>query len=275
MRYMVILLVGFSLLVSGCNEEKKQTVTKLETLNQKVSYSVGYDIAKNFKENDFELDRNLIMNGYADGLKGTDPRLDQQQMVETMREFQKYMIEYQQKKIAAEKEKNSTAGKEFLAANKSKDGVVTLESGLQYKIISAGSGATPAVSDVVQVNYRGTLIDGTEFDSSYTRGEPVEFPVGRVIAGWTEALQLMPVGSKWQLFIPSELAYGGQGIGNVIEPNSVLLFEVELLKIVSDQPEVAAPAAEPAAEAAAAVVPAETDAPVVEAATTEAAPQHK
>lgn len=147
--------------------------------------------------------------------------------------------------MAKKLEENSAAGQAFLAANKVKPDVVTLESGLQYKVLTAGSGKTPSASDVVQVHYRGTLIDGTPFDSSYDRGEPVEFPVSRVIAGWTEALQLMAEGAKWQLFIPAELAYGSQEVGGVIEPNSVLLFEVELLKVVDAA---ASPAGDEAAE---------------------------
>jgi FKBP-type peptidyl-prolyl cis-trans isomerase FklB len=128
-------------------------------------------------------------------------------------------------------ETNKKQGDAFLAANKGKEGVVTLPSGLQYKILSAGTGPKPATSDSVVCNYRGTLIDGTEFDSSYKRGQPATFPVGGVIKGWTEALQLMPVGSKWQLFVPSELAYGERGTGADIGPNAVLIFEVELLSI--------------------------------------------
>ncbi len=232
MRLLIVLLVGLGLMLVGCNEEKKKPVPKLETLQQKVSYSIGYDVSKNFKENNFVLDFDLLNAGLQDGNSGAAAMLDQEQMAATMDEFQQFMIERQQKKITDQSEKNSTAGQEFLAENKTKDGVVTLESGLQYKVLSAGTGNKPTVDDEVQVNYRGTLIDGTQFDSSYDRGEPVAFPVSRVIAGWTEALQLMEVGSKWQLFIPAQLAYGSQAMGNVIEPNSVLIFEVELLKIV-------------------------------------------
>ncbi|MDY0189502.1 MAG: FKBP-type peptidyl-prolyl cis-trans isomerase [Desulfuromonas sp.] len=236
MRLLIVLLVGCGLMLSGCNEEKKKTVSKLETLQQKVSYSIGYDIAKNFKENDFALDFDLLNAGMQDADSGAVAKLDQEQMAATMAEFQQFMVEKQQKKIAGLAEENSAAGQAFLDENKGKEGVVTLESGLQYKILQAGTGSKPTLEDEVQVHYRGTLIDGTQFDSSYDRGEPVEFPVSRVIAGWTEALQLMPVGSKWQLFIPAQLAYGSQAMGNVIEPNSVLIFEVELLNIVGAEP---------------------------------------
>ena len=148
---------------------------------------------------------------------------------------------YQQKKMAemqAEAEQEATlnqqASEAFLAANAEKDGVVVLDSGLQYKVLEAGEGAKPAADDTVEVHYRGTLIDGTEFDSSYARGESITFPVGGVIAGWTEALQLMPVGSKWELYIPSDLAYGPGGTQGVIGPNQALVFEVELLGIEED-----------------------------------------
>jgi len=235
MRVLLVLLLGFVFVLTGCNEEKKKPTPKLETLNQKVSYSIGYDLAKNFKENGFALDLDQLSVGLQDGDNGTAPKLDKEQMTATMNEFQQFVMESQQKKIAQQAEKNSEDGKAFLAENKTKDGVVTLESGLQYKVLKAGSGSKPGIDDVVQVHYRGTLVDGTQFDSSYDRGEPVEFPVSRVIAGWTEALQLMEVGAKWQLFIPAQLAYGSQAMGNVIEPNSVLIFDVELLKIVSSE----------------------------------------
>jgi FKBP-type peptidyl-prolyl cis-trans isomerase FklB len=141
------------------------------------------------------------------------------------------MMTKMQVKQKADGDKNKKAGEAFLAANKKKDGVVTLPSGLQYKILKAGNGAKPTASQTVSCNYRGTLIDGKEFDSSERNGKPAEFPVGQVIKGWVEALQLMPVGSKWQLFIPSDLAYGANGQGQIIGPNAVLIFDIELLSI--------------------------------------------
>ena len=143
-----------------------------------------------------------------------------------------FLQKYTQKAMMAKAEKALKAGEEFLAANAKKDGIKTTESGLQYKIEKEGTGAIPADTSVVRVHYKGTLIDGTEFDSSYKRGEPTEFPVNRVIKGWTEALQLMPVGSKWTLYIPSNLAYGPQGARGAIGPNETLIFEVELIDIV-------------------------------------------
>jgi FKBP-type peptidyl-prolyl cis-trans isomerase FklB len=149
----------------------------------------------------------------------------------TMTALQADMRKKQGEKMQQLAETNKKAGEDFLAANKAKEGVVTLPSGLQYKILTAGNGPKPVVTDSVVCNYKGTLLDNTEFDSSYKRGQPATFPVGQVIKGWTEALQLMPVGSKWQLFIPSDLAYGPRGSAPTIGPNSTLIFEVELLSI--------------------------------------------
>lgn len=248
MRIWMVLLVSSVVALSGCNEEKKNVDVSLDTLSQRVSYSVGYDVAKNFKDNEFNLETALVLAGINDAQNGAEPRLNQEQIAATMAEFQQYMTEQHQKKSEAQAQVNIAEGDAFLAANKLKEGVVTLESGLQYKIITEGTGPKPLAEDIVQVHYRGTLVDGTAFDSSYDRGQPAEFPVSRVIAGWTEALQLMPEGSKWQLVIPSNLAYGEQAMGGVIAPNSVLVFEVELLKVVSDATTSAEPA--PAVEEA-------------------------
>jgi len=153
-----------------------------------------------------------------------------------MTTFRAEMMKKQQAKATEASDTNKQVGQKFLAANKAKEGVVTLPSGLQYKIIKQGDGPKPTASDTVVTNYRGTLIDGTEFDSSYKRGEPATFPVGQVIKGWTEALQLMPVGSKWQLYIPSDLAYGERSPGGEIGPNSTLIFDIELLSIQDNKP---------------------------------------
>jgi FKBP-type peptidyl-prolyl cis-trans isomerase FklB len=234
MRIWIVLLVSSVLALSGCNEEKKNVDVSLDTLSQRVSYSVGYDVAKNFKDNEFDLDMAIVLAGLNDAQNSVEPRLSQEQIAATMTEFQQYMVEQHQKKADAKSQVNVAEGEAFLTANKVKEGVVTLESGLQYKVITEGAGRKPLAEDVVQVHYRGTLTDGTEFDSSYDRGQPAEFPVSRVIAGWTEALQLMTEGSKWQLVIPANLAYGEQAMGGVIAPNSVLVFDVELLKVLSD-----------------------------------------
>jgi FKBP-type peptidyl-prolyl cis-trans isomerase len=175
-------------------------------------------------------------------MAGTKTRLTEDEAKAILNEVQAKVKKQQQEKEQADAAKNKTAGTAFLAANQSKEGVVTLPSGLQYKILTAGTGAKPTATDSVVCNYRGALVDGTEFDSSYKRGKPATFGVSQVIKGWTEALQLMPVGSKWQLFIPADLAYGERGEPRGgIGPNSTLIFDVELMSIVdktkSDKPE--------------------------------------
>jgi FKBP-type peptidyl-prolyl cis-trans isomerase len=173
----------------------------------------------------------LLTRGLKDGLAGGKTLLTDAEAQTVLTDMQKEMRDKQQAKQQAEGAANKKEGEAFLAANKGKEGVVTLPSGLEYKILKAGTGAKPTAGDSVVCNYRGTLINGTEFDSSYKRGQPTTFPVGGVIKGWTEALQLMPVGSKWQLFVPSDLAYGERGAGADIGPDTTLIFEVELLSI--------------------------------------------
>jgi FKBP-type peptidyl-prolyl cis-trans isomerase len=178
-----------------------------------------------------DIDQGMLVQGIKDELSGSKIAMSDKDMETTMTAFQKEMMYKMQAKQKVDVEKNKKDGEAFLAANKKKDGVIALPSGLQYKILKTGDGAKPTASQTVKCHYRGTLIDGTEFVSTYTHGEPAEFPVDGVIKGWVEALQLMPVGSKWQLFIPSDLAYGPNGQGQVIGPDAVLIFEVELLSI--------------------------------------------
>ncbi len=208
----------------------------LTTRKDKVSYALGMNIGSNLgstlKKDSVEVDWNLVSQGLKDSTGGGKTRLTEEEAKAVLTEVQNEIQKQQQEKMKEASEKNKTEGEAFLAANKSKEGVVTLPSGLQYKILTAGTGPKPTATDSVACNYRGTLIDGTEFDSSYKRGQPVTFPVSGVIKGWTEALQLMPVGSKWQLFIPSGLAYAERGAGAQIGPNATLIFEVELLSIV-------------------------------------------
>ena len=203
----------------------------LTTPKDKLSYSIGTDIGKKLKAQSIDVDPAVVSRGIKDAFTGAKPAMTDEEMKSSLTSLQTQMREKQMAMIRELAEKNKKEGEAFLAANKSKEGVVTLPSGLEYKILKAGDGKKPAASDTVECNYRGTLIDGTEFDSSYKRGESATFPVSGVIKGWTEALQLMPVGSKWQLFIPSELAYGERGAGGDIAPNSTLIFEVELLSI--------------------------------------------
>jgi FKBP-type peptidyl-prolyl cis-trans isomerase FklB len=217
-------------LINGCSG-KEQTVAKMESLQDKVSYGIGLRIGKDFKSQQVELNPDLLMKGIEDGLAGAEPLLSDEQIRETMVAFQQEMMEREKTRLEEASVKNAEEGKKFLEENAKKEGVVTLPSGLQYKVITEGSGKQPTSEDTVKVHYRGTLVDGTEFDSSYSRNEPAEFPVGGVIPGWTEALQLMKEGSKWQLVLPPELAYGERGAGPRIGPNATLVFEVELLEV--------------------------------------------
>ncbi len=209
----------------------------LTTRTQKFSYALGMNIGTglggNLKKQSVEFDPNLVSQGLKDAMAGGKTRLTPEEAQTVLNEVLTEVRKEQQEKMQQAGVANNTEGEAFLAENKRKEGVVTLPSGLQYKVLTAGTGPKPTASDSVVCNYRGTLINGTEFDSSYKRGQPATFGVGQVIKGWTEALQLMPVGSKWQLFIPSSLAYGEQGAGGgQIGPNSTLIFEVELLSIV-------------------------------------------
>jgi FKBP-type peptidyl-prolyl cis-trans isomerase len=208
----------------------------LKTAKQKRSYAIGADIGKKvggqLKAQSVELDPAMVARGMRDALSGAKSAMTDEEIRATLTELR---TQLQQKQAAVAQEasaKNKQEGEAFLAANKGKEGVVTLPSGLQYKVLKQGEGKKPSATDTVQCNYRGTLIDGTEFDSSAKHGgAPATFPVNGVIKGWTEALQLMPVGSKYQLFIPSDLAYGDRGMGGSIGPGATLIFEVELVSI--------------------------------------------
>ncbi len=202
----------------------------LKTDKDKQSYAMGMNLGTGLHRNGMTLDPALVARGLKDAQSGGKTAMTDEEVRTTMGQLQNEIKQKMQAKAQELGEKNKKEGEAFLAANKTKDGVVTLPSGLQYKILTEGNGPKPASSDTVTCNYRGTLINGTEFDSSYKRNEPTSFPVTGVIKGWTEALQLMPVGSKWQLFIPSDLAYGDAGRPG-IEPGSTLVFEVELLSI--------------------------------------------
>jgi FKBP-type peptidyl-prolyl cis-trans isomerase FklB len=203
----------------------------LETLQQKASYSFGVDFAKRLKQQGIELDISALNRGIMDAASGNKLALEDGEMSQTKAEYTKKLRAELAKKQQELSAKNLEASKKFLAENAKKEGVVTLDSGLQYKVIKSGDGPTPKPEDTVTTHYRGTLIDGTEFDSSYKRGEPASFQVKGVIRGWTQALLKMKVGDKWELYVPPELAYGNQQRGEVIEPNSTLLFEIELLEI--------------------------------------------
>jgi len=209
------------------------TTLTLKTQREKNSYALGMNIGSGLKKQGAtaSVDPVLVSRGLRDAMSGSKTAMTEDEMRAAL---QQLMTEVRSAQEAKSHQEGATArkdGEAFLAANKSKDGVQSLPDGLQYKILQQGSGPKPTASDTVTVNYRGTLISGKEFDSSYKRGQPISFPVGGVIKGWTEALQLMPVGSKWQLFIPADLAYGDRGAGSDIGPGETLIFDVELLSI--------------------------------------------
>ncbi|MGA2623533.1 MAG: FKBP-type peptidyl-prolyl cis-trans isomerase [Bacteroidota bacterium] len=221
MKYAGIAALCLMLLACQGNTQEK---AQLKTQKDSVSYAIGHDIAKNLKKQSFDIDPDLLAKGLKDILNDVKPALDDSQSQAAIMSYQKHMMDVQA-------EKNKTAGDAFLAENKKKDGVITLPSGLQYKVEKMGTGKKPKAEETVAVHYIGKLVDGTEFDNSYKRGQPASFQVNGVVRGWTEALQLMPVGSKWTLFIPPDLAYGERGAGQVIPPNATLIFEVELLSV--------------------------------------------
>jgi len=203
----------------------------LKDKKDKVSYAIGLDVGNAMKKQSIDINTDIFVKGLQDALSGGKKLMTDDEIRETMTAFSREMAEKQKETMKKLGEKNKQEGDAFLAENKKKEGVKTLPSGLQYKVITEGTGKTPKATDTVTVNYRGTLIDGTEFDSSYKRGQPATFSVNGVIKGWTEALQLMKEGSKWQLFIPSELAYGDRGAGGQIGPNATLIFDVELISV--------------------------------------------
>jgi len=212
-----------------------QPIGPLKNQKDKVSYAIGLDIGGTLKRQLIDVNEGLLTNGIKDGLSGAKPLMTDEQVKQVMSAFQKEMME---KQVAARKatgEKNKEEGQKFLDENKKKEGWKTTASGLQYKVVKEGSGTSPKETDTVKVNYRGTLLDGTEFDSSYKRGQAATFPVNRVIKGWTEALQLMKPGSKYELVIPAELAYGERGAGAEIGSNATLRFDVELLEIEANK----------------------------------------
>jgi FKBP-type peptidyl-prolyl cis-trans isomerase len=223
------LLTAF--IVAGCGASLLAAdESPLKDEKAKISYGYGMEIGKNLKRQGIEIDPDLLAQGLKASLAGEKTLMTEDEVRQTMMAFQQKMQSARMEKQKKEGEENQAKGQAFLAENKKKEGVQTTASGLQYKVITKGTGPVPKSDDTVKTHYRGTLIDGTEFDSSYKRGEPVTFAVTGVIKGWTEALLMMPVGSKWQLFIPAELAYGPSGRPS-IPPNATLIFDIELLGI--------------------------------------------
>jgi FKBP-type peptidyl-prolyl cis-trans isomerase FklB len=228
MRFRIIMSAVLSILAMAAFAFGED---ELKSTEDKLSYSLGLNIGNSFKQQSIQVHPDIFLKGIKDGLVGGAHLLTDNEVSEIMLALNKELTERKAEYMKKLGEKNSTDAASFLAENKKKEGIKTLASGLQYKIINEGKGKSPKAADTVTVHYRGTLIDGKEFDSSYRRGEPATFPVNGVISGWTEALQLMREGAKWQLFIPSNLAYGDKGAGNVIGPNAALIFEVELIAV--------------------------------------------
>ena len=209
---------------------------ELKTDEQKLSYAMGLDLGEYFKSLEDKFDLGVLQQGINDGYNGNKPLLTVEEAAAIQQAFAKRQQEKQMQKTVAMVQKNRKAAEEFLKANKAKEGVVETKSGLQYKVVKSAKGAKPAPTDTVKVQYKGTLADGKEFDSSYKRNEPAVFQVNQVIAGWQEALPLMEVGSTYELYIPPDLAYGDRGAPPVIEPGSMLIFQVELMEIQQPQP---------------------------------------
>lgn len=228
----VLSLLAFSLQVASAQVHKKKSkdIIELKTFNDTISYLIGADVATNIAKSGLTLNNEIFYKGFDKSSKKQDSLFTEEQKQQIMGKFQQQMMAKQQQKQVEDSKKNKADGKQFLLTNKTKEGVVELPSGLQYKILKLGTGQKPVATDEVEVNYEGKLIDGTIFDSSFERGEPISFPLNGVIKGWTEGLQLMPVGTLFELYIPSELAYGDQG-NQAIPGGSTLIFKVELLSI--------------------------------------------
>jgi FKBP-type peptidyl-prolyl cis-trans isomerase len=237
MNRLKLLSLTALLVLAGCDQmNNPPKEADLQTQDQKISYLLGMDNGKNIQTIGIEIDNAAFQQGFNDGLNNAEPQLTEEQIAEAIKAFETVMTAKREEMQQAEQQAsqmqadaNLAEGSAFLAENGAKEGVVTTESGLQYRVLVAGSGAKPSVDSMVEVHYAGRLLDGTEFDSSVKRGVPAQFGVTQVIAGWTEALQLMPEGSKWELYIPADLAYGPGGTGP-IGPNATLIFEVELLQ---------------------------------------------
>jgi FKBP-type peptidyl-prolyl cis-trans isomerase len=251
MKCLVSVLLAMVLFAGTVSAEEK--LTTLSSEQEKLSYAMGIDLGKYLTGLNEEIQIKALVQGVSDAYAGGELLMSEEEAKQVQQAFAQRQKEKQMKEAVETLQKNQTAGDTFLAENKTKEGVVETESGLQYKVIKQGEGAQPTSSDTVRVHYQGTLLDGTEFDSSYKRESPVEFPVNQVIQGWQEALPLMKVGSTYELYIPAALAYGDRGAPPYIEPGSTLLFKVELLDIVKPEAAPEEPAAaegQPAQEGA-------------------------
>lgn len=234
-RHPILLALAAGLLMAPAAPLAAESPAEgLTTEKERVSYAIGLNLGLGMARQGMDLDVDLLVQGLRTAIAGEDPLLDEQEVLAVLQAFQQRMIAQQKEQMAEQAEEGERRSAAFLAENAQREGVVTRESGLQYEVITEGTGPSPTLEDRVTVHYRGTLVDGTPFDSSYDRGEPATFPVGGVIPGWQEALPLLSVGAKWKIFVPPALAYGEQGAGGLIGPNEALIFEVELLAIEGD-----------------------------------------
>lgn len=211
--------------------------TKLQTTEEKASYSLGVDLAGTFQKQGVEINIEALIQGMQDVMNQKELKLTKEEMQQAVNDVKKKVMEKQMQARKLEGEKNAQKGAEFLADNKKKDGVKVTKSGLQYKVITKGSGTSPSEEQYLTAHYEGRLINGTVFDSSYQRGTPIEFQMGDVITGWGEALKMMKPGSKWEIYVPPALAYGSKGAGNVIGPNETLIFTIELISVSDQKPD--------------------------------------
>jgi FKBP-type peptidyl-prolyl cis-trans isomerase FklB len=228
MKYVLATILSIGFLFNICYADEK---LELKDQKDKESYSLGYQFGQTLKAQGMDINLDVYVTGIRDALGGKGPLMSEEEIRAILTEVQKRVMATRQRGLKEKGEKNLAESRAFLEENKKKEGVKTLPSGLQYKVLVEGSGKTPKATDTVTVHYRGTLINGAEFDSSYKKGQPATLEVKGVIRGWGEALQLMKEGSKWQLFIPPELAYGERGVGSQVPPNSTLIFEMELISV--------------------------------------------
>ncbi|KTD30765.1 macrophage infectivity potentiator (Mip) [Legionella moravica] len=229
--FMKMKLVTAAVLGLAMSSAMATDATSLPTDKDKLSYSIGADLGKNFKNQGIDVNPEALAKGMQDGMSGAQLILTEQQMKDVLNKFQKDLMAKRTSEFNKKAEENKSKGEAFLTENKSKTGVVVLPSGLQYKIIDAGTGAKPGKTDTVTVEYTGRLIDGTVFDSTEKTGKPATFQVSQVIPGWTEALQLMPAGSTWEIYVPASLAYGPRSVGGPIGPNETLIFKIHLISV--------------------------------------------
>ena len=231
LSFAMALVLAFS---TTCFADGAPTESGFDSTHDERSYALGMDLGQKIKAQDYDVNPDMLLKGFADVLKGQKTRLDQAQVVEVMQNFRQDVMKKRMADQEAKAANNLEQGKAFLEANKDKEGVQVTSTGLQYKVLKEGEGESPAATDTVTVHYKGTLLDGTEFDSSYKRGQPATFPLNGVIPGWTAGLQLMKPGAKYMFYIPSNLAYGPRQVGQHIGPNATLIFEVELLEVKKD-----------------------------------------